>query len=307
METDDQITYKCNSQVIKYLKADLKMGQDKFCIFKNIKDLNKNSTFLIPEEEKIRNLAFVSSNISEFYREPLEDSFERIDTVIAERLGIKVFNIPTNTVNLHIGANGIELINVEAGATYKLKNLLAFDNRIKSISTFQNAHFQDLEYIILQNNLLGTIDFKIFETMKKLVKIDIKGNGLNYLVNSMNNTSLPSLKYLDLENNSLCFLDLEALKPFPSLETLKLSKNYLAELNYKGIPAYFPHIKRLVVRENLWICDHLVEMIIYFQKNDVDYVKDVNCGDGHFFDNVCCYSEEDLAVKTKSDCIRPQK
>jgi hypothetical protein len=188
----------------------------------------------------------------------------------------------------------IETINIEEGAEYQLQNLLAFDNRIRDISIFQKAKFDHLEYFILQNNLLGSLDFNVFENMKKLKKIDVKGNGLKKLVNTMEGT-FESLTYLDVENNSLTYIDLEALRPFSSLETLKLSKNSLIELNYEVIPQYFRHIRRLVVRDNLWNCDHIVEMIIFFQKNDVDYIKDDSCA-GHLFDNVCCYTDEELVT-----------
>jgi len=149
-----------------------------------------------------------------------------------EKLSNCVFQDVSNLKEIYLDGNLLESIQSEHfNCVYKLEILSLKNNKIQYIDANSFDYNQKLIGINLKNNQLCRIDMKTFTNagLNKLEWLILSNNNLQTIDEKFAN--LESLKKIDLSNNQLENLDPQTFRDVKSLRKLNLNNNQLIELN----------------------------------------------------------------------------
>lgn len=156
----------------------------------------------------------------------LEVTYFSVADNLIEEIPDRVFEDVLIITNLILSGNKIKKLNYDSFYGLESTEYLELDNNelcYLPIGTFRNmkdlsflnlannklqrfpmgtfSGLNDLSTLILANNSIRTIDGSEFLPMQRLTRLDIKGNNIYYLDAHLIYSSVPTLKYISLENN----------------------------------------------------------------------------------------------------------
>ncbi|KAL3271069.1 hypothetical protein HHI36_021568 [Cryptolaemus montrouzieri] len=112
-----------------------------------------------------------------------------------------------------------------------LKEIALTNNEIKYINKDAFKHMKHLTAVYLGHNNLKNIEFGTFRHQKSLVDLQLQSNKLgnkenSYVVNWMKFDRILNLRYLNIGDNNLSYLDVQQLlSVFPLLESINFMPN----------------------------------------------------------------------------------
>jgi Leucine-rich repeat (LRR) protein len=118
------------------------------------------------------------------------------------------------------------------------------------------------------------LDAENFIGLKHLQELDLSGNFIKTLDGSTF-VSTPNLKILNLQNNNLAFVAIDALRGLSFLTTLDLSRNWLPNLHPDTFaPLPYSLKNQIILHENPIICNcdvrYLISWITQYPKRVVE-------------------------------------
>lgn len=192
-----------------------------------------------------------------------------------------------------LNLSGSRLKLVHAGAFEHLPNLRQLDlshNPLADLSPFafasSNASISPpsplveliLNHIVSpgdegQNRSVETMvaaALRAGHALRQLCRLELASNNFLYLPRDVL-AQLPSLRHLDLHNNSLVSLTYVSLRNLTHLESLHLEDNALKVLHNSTLAELqgLPHV-RVFLDNNPWVCDcHLADMVVWLKETEL--------------------------------------
>ena len=146
------------------------------------------------------------------------------------KLNFYLFSDLPSLERLEVSASGLESLDLRGyRRPSRLKSLILFNNKLKSLPDGFSAYFGDLEELDLGRNPIQFDSAGPFQGLLHLVKLSLENCGLteigpNFLL------GVPKLEELILSRNSIVALDENALQFTPALKGLFLDHNQLESL-----------------------------------------------------------------------------
>ncbi|KAA0711011.1 Leucine-rich repeat transmembrane protein FLRT2 [Triplophysa tibetana] len=157
------------------------------------------------------------------------------------------------------------LSSVPIGLPEELRELRLDENRIALIAEDAFENVTGLEVLLLDGNLLTDegIDPGAFQSLANLQTLSMARNSLMF---PPPNLPTEFLVKLNLQDNQMNEIPLEAFRGLHHLERLDISNNQLQSLT-QGVFDGLRGLRQLTVRNNLWLCDCSIKWVILWLKS----------------------------------------
>lgn len=218
---------------------------------------------------------------------------EKLETVNRLQMGslqLKVLCLTPALREVSAANNEIDTLKI-SGSQHKLEHL---DLRYNNLKTLDGCEvLVNLVEVHLEHNKIESLDWAVFENMKKLEKLYLNGNKISNVV-AEKIIELPVLEYLSLASNELTNLDVSNWK-FESLIEFDISSNHLSKI--ANLHVRFPSSQAVFLANNQWYCEWLQDTWEHFNRTFVTIKdRDENC-EGITSSNICCRPEKDIIVE----------
>lgn len=184
-----------------------------------------------------------------------------------------------NALAVHSGLNHIK--EIPPGSFEGVDQIITFNLSFNDIAILHMDSFkglQNMEILDLQHNKICYIPLGLFQYSDVLKGLDLKGNKLRYFLPGTF-SGLKRLLTINLANNEFSEFDPSLLLPMSSIYYLDISRNNLYYLDSQSLHASAPTVKLLMLKDNLWDCPVLTNLIRYFKGVGVDTF---GTGDGRY-------------------------
>jgi hypothetical protein len=167
------------------------------------------------------------------------------------------FGYMLNLIELYLANNMIQFIEVKAfyidEKSYVgpglLEKLDLSHNRLESINSTIFSYLTNLRYLVLNNNLLKSIDVNSFYGVNYLISLDVSMNQLDRL-DFLRNKNFSYMRYLKLSHNRLEYINASAFANLKSLKQLDLSSNKIRGLSDCAFYGIQETIKKITLNYN---------------------------------------------------------
>lgn len=150
-----------------------------------------------------------------------------------------------------------------------LSTLLLVSNGLQNINFLNSTNLKILD---LSYNPLTILDPDVFSDMENLKTLELRGCDLTELKDDQFVKQI-NLELLDLSENNLSSTGLMVFDPLDNLQILKLEANEMTEVaNFTELKDLMPSINFINLSGNDIDCDTVIQMVDYFNQNNIDYV-----------------------------------
>ena len=122
-------------------------------------------------------------------------------------------------------------------------------NRLKSLQPRMFSYLTNLRYLLLNNNLIKTVDTHAFHGINFLISLDLSLNKIERL-GFLSNQNMSNLRYLRLSNNNISQLRAAQFICLKSIKTLDLSSNQIKRITDCAFHGLQKTIKKLILNYN---------------------------------------------------------
>uniref|UniRef100_A0A1I8BVJ3 LRRCT domain-containing protein n=1 Tax=Meloidogyne hapla TaxID=6305 RepID=A0A1I8BVJ3_MELHA len=209
----------------------------------------------------------------------------------------------TKIDHLHVWNSLINILPKDMFSKIKLDKLTIVDSSVGIIrkDAFSNVE-NNLKELSLRNNIIKTIDEKIFLNLTSLKLLDLSGNKLSQLkhvhfsklvnletllldYNQINSfdydifNSLTKLRTLSISNNRLTKITKDVFKNLQNLESLNLQNNFIESIDDDSF-SYLLSLKHLDISNNkigkLKIANLAKLETLFLSNNLIEQIEDIN-------------------------------
>lgn len=213
--------------------TDLKYGLDHLVHLKML-DLSSNqiSAINLPTGLNISTLYLQNNRISMLHQRAFENITNLNELNLANNglthiehnsftgiQNLKHLNLSYNNISFLDGITDLEMI-----------NSLDLTQSLSSILEINLTLFSDVEELILKENEIKVLNWTAFHGLDKLKFLDLSNNLIPY-IDSESFPILPGLIKLQLNGNQITYITNDALESVSTLKTLTLDRNKLTEIN----------------------------------------------------------------------------
>ncbi|KAM9319792.1 transforming growth factor beta activator LRRC32 [Gastrophryne carolinensis] len=225
-------------------------------------NLNKNSlqTFHTSDSEEEFNLTYVDLSDNKLVYFP---GLPRINNIITLNLSMNLIRLGDETSHEELAwLEDESLSNSTMVDLHKLTNLDLSYNNINSIPEDFFSTMPLLKFLNLSHNCIESFSFGQTVTLTFLEELDLSGNDIQNI--SLAANSLPSLKWIHLQNNKLQFVESKSFQGLPRIVFINLQNNNVGLCGIsrqvatqyqerEGCASFFniPTLQYLNLRENM--------------------------------------------------------
>ncbi|XP_063703897.1 leucine-rich repeat-containing protein 15-like [Culicoides brevitarsis] len=146
---------------------------------------------------------------------------------------------------------------------YKVTALHLYKNKLKDFKPIWKL--ETLKSLSLSSNSIGYVNQSSFANMGKLEELYLSRTDL-FFSDPDTFKALKRLKKLDIGYNNLRFIDFMDFRPLVSLEDLAIHANALTDLNVHSLKQSLPHLKRIFISGNNFLCDVLARIVEHLER-----------------------------------------
>ena len=205
------------------------------------------------------------------------------------------YELPISEFISEINAN-LSSVSLKSVANYSVvKNVYLNNNNLmyQDILTLTKGLPELCNLFISGNKITGPFDLGVLTDLKSFKSLNIYNNQIIELLNTRKGYE-NSIEALYFDKNNLLYINMSIFEGFTRLTTLGFSRNKIVYIdNLPTINTLQKSIKKILVNNNRWMCDHLKKFLEIAEPLNLEYfisIPELCIGTKKtLHKKVCCY------------------